>query len=69
MDYKKPACAQLALTGEAQVRCLTRPRWRLEMYHRVFRMVAAWAFEGAHIIARRMGLNACKHHHRSALEA
>jgi hypothetical protein len=42
---------------------------QLEMHHGVFRMVAAWAFEGAHIVARRMGLNACKHHHCSALGA
>jgi hypothetical protein len=56
-------------TGEAGVgqRCLPGPKWRLEMHHRVFRMVAVWAFEGARIVARRMGLNPREHHHRSAL--
>jgi hypothetical protein len=32
-------------------------------------MIAARAFEDAHIVSRRMGLNACKHHHRSAFGA
>jgi hypothetical protein len=26
-----------------------------EMHHRAFRMIAGWALEGAHIVARRMG--------------
>jgi hypothetical protein len=38
-----------------------------EMHHRAFRMIAGWALEGAHIVARCMRGNACEHHGRSAL--
>jgi hypothetical protein len=74
-DYRPPSVShhypadRRHRTGEAGVgqRCLPGPKWRLEMHHRVFRMVAVWAFEGARIVARRMGLNPREHHHRCAL--
>jgi hypothetical protein len=50
-------------------RFLPRPRWRLEMHHRSFRMIAVRALEGAYIVTRRMRIDACKHHCRSALGA
>jgi hypothetical protein len=65
----RSARAHYGRLREAQVTYLPRLRWQLEMHHRAFRMVAARAFEDAHIVSRRMGLNACKHHHRSAFGA
>jgi hypothetical protein len=38
-----------------------------EMHHRGFQVIAGRALEGAHIIARGMGCNACEHHCGPAL--